>query len=217
MKRLMLLLAAFAFVVRADDLTPVPAAAAPADSTASNAPAAPGDDASAEHNGFPPTRYEQLWSKSPFAVETPDAVTTDSADYALVGVAQLGNVTYASLVDKHTNSHILVSSDKPLGNLSVTAVTKRSDGIYVSLTQSGSPLTLKLESAPATSAPVPGATAFGGPTPTAMPNIPMPGAQNQQFLPPRIRIHRPLIHLPPRYPNQSVSGATGQPTPPPGP
>jgi hypothetical protein len=210
-KRLILLLAAFAFVVRADDLTPVPAAA-PADSTAT---AASGEDASAEHNGFPSTRYEQLWSKSPFSVETPDAVTTDSADYALVGVAQLGDVTYASLVDKHTNSHILVSSDKPLGNLSVTSVTKRSDGIYVSLTQSGSPLTLKLESAPATGAPpMPGAAPFGGPNQGAMPNIPMPGAQGQQYLPPRVRIHRPLIHLPPRYPNQSVPGATGQPSPP---
>jgi hypothetical protein len=144
-------------------------------------------------------------------VETPDTTTTESADYALAGVAQLGDVIYASLVDKHTNDHILVSSDKPLGDLSVTSVSKRADGIYVSLTHGGEPLTLKLE----------GTTAAPGGSPgvantSLMPNIPMPGAQTQQFLPPRIRVHRPLIHLPPRYPNESVPGATGQPAPPPG-
>jgi len=205
MKRVILLLAVLALLVRADDLTPVPAAAT-------------GDDASAAHDGFPPTRYEQLWSKSPFAVETPDETATDSADYALVGVAQLGDVTYASLVDKHTNDHLLISSDKPLGGLSITSLSKRPDGIYVSLTRNGEPMTLKLENAPA-SAGTGAAGGFSG-NPTTMPNtmapFTMPGSMNPQIVPPRIRIRRPLIHLPPRFPNQSIPGATGQPVPPPG-
>jgi len=175
-------------------------------------PSADSTDSAAAHDGFPASRYEQLWSKSPFAVETPDQAVTESADYSLVGVAQLGNVTYASLIDKHSGSHILVSSDKALGGLSLASISKHSDGVYASLTNQGQPLVLKLESSPSPTG-APGTMPAG--TVPSMQSIPMPGAETPQFAtPPRVRFHRPLIHLPPRFPNQSVPGATGQPTPP---
>ncbi len=205
---------------------------------ASPAPAAPtvtDDNDPAAHQGYEPQRYEDLWTKSPFAVETPDAPVTDSAEYSFVGVAQIGDVTYVSLVQKQNQAHLLVSSDKPLGDLKLDSISNKSDGVYASFTQNGQPLTLKLETAPA-GAPQPGPI----PAPGGMPSvfnqpmaapggqsIPMPGTFNPSQARPLIRIRRPLIHVPGRGPSPggepppSVIPANappaGQPTPPPQP
>ncbi len=183
----------------------------------------PSDSDPAAHQGYQPERYEELWTKSPFAVETPDdAVATDTADYSLVGVAQLGGVTYASLIQKQNGAHLFVSSDKPLGGLSLNSISNKPDGIYAMLTRDGQPLTLKLETATAGVPTAPGQPmgmaqpnmpgGFNAPAPTVpgvtTQNIPMPGAFNPATARPMIRIRRPIIHVPPRVP--------GQPTPPPG-
>jgi len=207
------------------------------DATPSPAPAASDDNDAAAHRGFSPERYQDLWTKSPFAVETPDAPVTDSAEYSFVGVAQLGDVTYVSLVQKQNQAHLLVSSDKPLGDLKLDSISNKGDGVYASFTQNGQPLTLKLETAPAGGGapplptPMPGVP--GGMNPifqqqtNASPggqNIPMPGSFNPATARPMIHIRRPLIHVPGRVPTpggeaqqQPPPPPAGQPTPPPAP
>jgi hypothetical protein len=178
----------------------------------------PATDDAAAHQGYPPIRYQDLWTKSPFAVETPDQGVTESADYALVGVAQLGDVTYASLIDKHSQNHLLVSSDKPLGSLTLNSVARKPDGVYATLTRNGEILTLKLEVATATgSMPSPNPMEpNAAPMPAANQNIPMPGSFDPAAARPFIRIRRLPIHLPPRtYNDQSTGQAPGQPPPPP--
>ena len=184
---------------------------APSPST-TPAPAVPSDNDPASHQGYTPDRYQELWTKSAFSVETPDQVVTDTADYLLVGVAQVGDVTYASLIQTQNQAHILVSSDKPLGGLTLTSLSNKSDGVYVSFTRDGQPLTLKLQAAPAGAAAAQPLPENGGPgitpifnpggTPTsAWPSTSAPSPR------PLIHIRRPLIHVPPRLP--------GQPNPPP--
>ncbi len=83
---------------------------------AAPASAAASDSDPAAHTGYPPERYQELWSKSAFAVETPEeAGVTESAEYSLVGVAQLGDVTYASLIQKQNQAHLLVSQRQAVG------------------------------------------------------------------------------------------------------
>jgi hypothetical protein len=194
----MITLTASALTLRAQDATP-----------------AASDSDPAAHQGYPPERYEDLWTKSPFAVETPDSpVATDSAEYSMVGVAQLGDVTYVSLIEKQNGAHLLVSSDKPLGGITLNSVSNKQDGVYATFTRDGQPLTLKLEAAPA------GTGAQAMPNMANMPavampqnggqNIPMPGSFNPSNARPLIRIRRPLIHVPPR------GEPPGQPNPPPG-
>ena len=197
-------LVASSLALRAQDATS-PGTPAPA-------PAAASDNDPASHQGYTPDRYQELWTKSAFSVETPDQVVTDSADYTLVGVAQVGDVTYASLVQTQNQAHLLVSSDRPLGGLSLTSLSNKSDGVYVSFTRNGEPLTLKLQAAPAGVAAAqpppnggPGITPVfnpGGNGASAWPSTSAPSPR------PLIHIRRPLIHLPPRLP--------GQPNPPPG-
>jgi hypothetical protein len=203
--------------LRAQDTTGGPAAPAPT-ATDDNDPAA--------HQGYEPPRYEDLWTKSPFAVETPDTQVTESAEYSFVGVAQLGNVTYVSLVQKQNQAHLLVTSDKPLGDLKLDSISNKSDGVYASFTQNGQPLTLKLETAPAGAPQASAAPATGMPAmfnPTGVPgaggqNIPMPGSFNPSTARPLIRIRRPLIHVPGRVPSPGGEPPpAGQPTPPPAP
>jgi hypothetical protein len=193
--------------LRAQDAASPTPPPAPASSTAGAA----NDSDPAAHQGYAPDRYSDLWTKSPFAVETPDTPTvTDSAEYSLVGVAQLGDVTYASLIQKQNQAHLLVSSDKPLGGLTLNSVSNKPDGVYVTFTEDGQPLTLKLEATPQSAGANPGidpnAGAFpptGGPLGS---NIPMPGSVTPDMNRPVIHIRRPLIHLPSRF---------GQPNPPP--
>ena len=194
---------------------------APAVTNAAATPAAPSDadpDA-APREGFPANRYQALWTKSPFAVETPEA-GEESPDYSLVGVAQFDGVFYASLVQKQNSEHFLVSSDKPYKGLTLTAITRGRDvaDTTASLIKDGQPITLKLESGPVVPpAPIPGMPSTYMPN-IAMPgivpqNIPMPGSpQSQGMMPvrPLVRIHRPAIHLPPR------AMEPGQATPAPG-
>ena len=177
--------------------------------TAAVAPATPSDtdpDA-APREGFPAKRYEALWTKSPFAVETPEA-GEESPDYSLVGVAQFDGVFYASLVQKQNQEHFLVSSDKPYKGLTLTAITHGHDvaDTTASLIKDGQPITLKLEAGTVMPpAPIPGMPSTYTPN-IAMPgivpqNIPMPGSpQAGSMMPvrPLVRIHRPAIHLPPR-------------------
>lgn len=213
MKCLLPLLFASALALRADE-TP--------DAMSKPLPApAPVDDAVVAHQGYPAARYQSLWTQSPFSVETPEEDTTESAEYALVGIAQIDGVSYASLIEKQNQNHLLVSSDKPINGLTLTSITHKTSGdTYATLIRDGQPMTLKLEALAANAAlqggGMPGVPAPGTMAPNAMvsPNIPMPGA-NTQSARPLIRIRRPIIHVPPR--TDAGGAPVGQPAPPPPP
>jgi hypothetical protein len=154
-------------------------------------PIVPGD-------GFAASRYESLWTKSPFSVATPDG-PAESADYAMVGVAQFDGVSYASLIDKQTNEHFLVSSDKPARGLVLVSVARGHDSSDMSAVIQNGPKTisLKLEQAPAMGIP-PGMTATG-----PSPQVPVPGVMvpvNRTQMPPPAMSHPRVILLPPPPP-----------------
>ncbi|MEI9999931.1 MAG: hypothetical protein WDO13_12640 [Verrucomicrobiota bacterium] len=108
---------------------PVPAAPAPA-------PAAPVDDATASHQGYPAARYDSLWTKSPFAVETAETNVEESPDYSLVGVARVDGISYAASSTSRTPPFPRLLRQASNG-LALTSVTKSptSSDIYAVLTQ----------------------------------------------------------------------------------
>jgi hypothetical protein len=204
------LLIALLAVARADDTdanAPAPAKPLP--------PPGPVDEATVAHTGYQAARYEPLWTHSPFSVETPEDDTTQSAEYSLVGVAQIDGVSYANLVEKQNQNHFLISSDKTINGLMLTAVTHRGGDIYATITHNGEVLSLKLESGGGATAPVlpppmpngmPVSAMPNGLPPGIMPqNIPMPNANPMPATRPLIRIHRPTVR---------ILGQPGQPAPP---
>ncbi len=166
------------------------------------------DDPAVPGEGFGASRYEALWTKSPFAVATAEAAP-ESSDYSLVGIAQFDGVSYASLIDKQNNQeHFLLSSDKPSKGITLVSVTRGhgpSDTLAV-IQKAGQSITLKLEQP----ALAPAAAANGAPgmppnaaglTPGVItPQIPMPGASapgNPGQMSPPVRIRPRIISVPP--------------------
>jgi hypothetical protein len=181
------------------------------------------DDPVVPGAGFPASRYEALWTKSPFAVATSEGVAESSPDYMLVGFAQVDGISYASLIERQNQEHFLISSDKPTKGITLTSITRGHDGsdTYAVVKKDGQSITLKLEqaSAPAAvpSAPSTNTVAMPG---SMTPQIPIPGAgapfpnagSTRPFIP--ARIHRSTIHLPPP-PAQEQQPVQVHPAPPP--
>jgi hypothetical protein len=172
---------------------------------------------------FAPSRYESLWTKSPFAVETAEVSAEESPDYFLVGIANVDGISYASLIERQNQEHFLISSDKPTRGMTLSNITRSHDGTdtYANVLKDGQAITLKLQQAPA-SAPTPGMPpgmqVMNGVPPnmqgpgTITPNIPIPGSNPMQgpgAMRPFPRIHRPTIHLP----NQNQPPPPPQPVP----
>jgi hypothetical protein len=157
------------------------------------------DDPAVPGAGFPASRYEVLWTKSPFAVATPEAAA-DSPDYSLVLVAQIDGVSYASLIEKQNGEHFLISSDKSVRGLKLTSITRNpnSPDTYALVQKDGQTITLKLEQGPTVGAGMP---SINMPPGMVTQQIQMPGAgnpMNEQNQPFRPRFRRALIHLPPQ-------------------
>lgn len=181
------------------------------------------DDATLPGDGYSASRYEDLWKKSPFAVATAEAAP-DSPDFMLVGIASVDGVSYASVIDKKTQEHFIVASDRPSDGLSLTSITPGHDGIetFAVMQKDGQPITLKLESVAAGAPGVPGGAAApvnSMPMPGSVPpaiNIPMPGtASNFPGRPLIPRYRRPPIHLPPPpTPSSQPAPAAPPPNPP---
>lgn len=164
------------------------------------------DDSVVPTGGFPASRYEVLWTKSPFAVETDESVTESSPDYTLVGFASnIEGISYASLIETQSNDHILISTDKPVRGLTLTSITigKNGSDTYAVVQKNGQPITLKLQQAPAAVAgAVPNMAPSNVPGPGGLaPQIQVPGASSPNMgsvRPMPTRFHRTPIHLPPR-------------------
>lgn len=136
-----------------------------------------GDDDVLPGNGFSASRYEVLWTKSPFAVATAEAAP-ESPDYALKGAAQFDGVSYVTLIDKKSQEHFLLSSEKPVRGLKLLSLArgKTAADTAAVIDRNGESLTLKLDISD-TSFPA-GGNVVAGQTPNAPPpQIPMPGAQ----------------------------------------
>jgi hypothetical protein len=174
------------------------------------APSIRADDPPVPTANFPASRYEALWTKSPFAVATAETATDTSPDYMLVGIANVDGISYASVIEtKQPQEHFLISSDKPNRGLTLTSITHSHDGqdTFAAVQKDGQSITLKLEQPPAmVGAPgVPGMPPVNQmPAPNIMiPQITMPGTNPGGAFPypgsarPFPRIHRPAIHLPP--------------------
>jgi hypothetical protein len=235
MKRLLSLLIASALALHAQDSdTPPPAPSPSSERNTPLPPPAPIDDGTVSHQGYVAGRYETLWTRSPFAVETPEAAA-ESPDYSLVGVAEVDGVTYASLIQKGNGEQFIISSAKAERGLTLTSIKRgKGDGddTTATINRNGEILSLKMEQAPvATPSVVPNMgvgninSMPGSLTPQMMtPVIPMPGSSSQPPTRPLIRIHRPPIHVPPRpaqaAPMDNSAPAQAQPNtappPPPG-
>jgi hypothetical protein len=146
--------------------------------------------------GFSGDRYANLWTKSPFAIATPDASAT-SADYQLVGMAQFDGISYASLIDKQTQEHFVLASDKPVKNLTLVSISHGTSGALAVIQRNGESLTLKQEEAPAA---VPASDASvpdpGRALPQANPSV--GGVSLPLSKRPPVHIHRTVIVVPPR-------------------
>jgi hypothetical protein len=161
------------------------------------------DDAVVPAANFQASRYESLWTKSPFAVETSETAVEESPDYLLVGFANIDGVSYASVIERQSpQEHFLISSDKPVKGLTLTSITigKNGSDTYAVVNRNGQPITLKLEQAPAGAGAQPNAPVGAVPG-SLTPQIPMPGALNggpsvRGLIP--ARFHHQPIHLPPR-------------------
>jgi len=186
------------------------------------APAVSGTDGVVPSAAFSPSRYEALWTKSPFSVATSEDAVQTSPDYMLVGIANVEGVFYASLIERDNQEHFLISSDKLTRGLTIKSITKSQDGqdVFASVVKDNQPLTLKLEQAPAATGVQPGAA---GMQPNASPGIipqqislpsasPFPAANGagRPFIP----RHRIPITLPPRPQEQPPSGIVPPPASP---
>ncbi len=150
---------------------------------------------------FPVEHYSKLWLQSPFAVAS--ATVAASPDFALLAVAKIDGVSYATMLQKQTQQHFVVSSQEPAHGLTLVSIQrgKNADGTIASFLQSGQSITLPLETAKPGDTPEVNATPIGpvGATPTYLPiGAPIPrnlpsGAPRP---PPALR-HRARIFVPP--------------------
>jgi hypothetical protein len=161
------------------------------------------DDPVAPGPGFAGDRYAGLWTKSPFAIATPD-IPASSTDYQLVGIAQFDGITYVNLIERQPpQEHFVLTSAKSVKNLTLVSVNhgKTAGDSSAVISRNGEMLTLKLEAAPVAGAG-PGAPPMTMPMPAP---VVMPGQVYQPTpfgIPPHVRVHRPLINVPPPPPSQ---------------
>lgn len=179
--------------------------------------AAHAEDSSLPGSGFAASHYQEMWTKSPFAVASATEAPA-SPDYGLIGVSRFDNVTYASLIDKKTQERIQLSTDTPVKGFTLVSMTRGhgSESTSVIVQKDGQSLTLRMEAGPAVPMtpgaivpPMPNiprppgmATAPGMPTTNAtragMPDD-VPFTNVMPARPPPI-IHRPPIRVPPPPP-----------------
>lgn len=127
--------------------------------------------------GWPATRYEILWTNSPFSVATPEAIQ-ESSVYSLQGVAQFDGISYANLTEKKSGEHFVLSSNNPVRGLMLMSISRGKDlsSTQAVVLKEGLTLTLKLESVPSQSSesmtPAPNPAIAQGNPPLLTPDSP---------------------------------------------
>lgn len=165
---------------------PIPEEAPTADVPAEPAP---GDDVVLP--AFPLSRYEQLWERSPFQLESvaPPVESAGLAQrFALTGIAEINGEPIAFVMERATQRRLMLRKDSTEGDMSLVQVDvqKKYNDSTVTLRQGAEVGVVRFDAA---------AAAAGIPPP--MPAMPQPGM--------------PQVPQPPGVP--AMAGQPGQPFP----
>ena len=153
---------------------------------------------------FPLTRYEQLWERSPFQLESvaPPVESAGLAQrFALTGLAEINGEPIAFIMDRATQNRLMVRKDSSEGGVSLVQVDVQKKYIdsTATLRQGAEVGVVRFDAGAAGAAPPMAQQVM--PTPRAMP--PMPPGVPPQAIPPQM----------PQIPGQAQAIPT-VPTPP---
>ena len=153
---------------------------------------------------FPLTRYEPLWERSPFQLESvaPPAESAGLAQrFALTGLAEINGEPIAFIMDRATQNRLMVRKDSSEGGVSLVQVDVQKKYIdsTATLRQGAEVGVVRFDAGAAGVAPPMAQQVM--PTPRAMP--PMPPGVPPQVVPPQM----------PQIPGQA-QGMPAVPTPP---
>ncbi len=198
--------------------------------TSDNVEAPAQDNDSVAPPPFPISRYEPLWEKSPFQLES-IAPLTESAGlaqkYALTGIAQVNGEPIVFLLDRASQIRHMVEKKPNKAGLALVRVNmeKKSDDSTAVVSQSGEVGMVKFDAAAATGA----ATAMGMQSqtpgrhvqsfyagqnqPPPQPQIPTPGGTGTPAAAPGVAGVSPQ-GVPTQMPQFPTPQAPGAPTPP---
>lgn len=156
---------------------------------------------------FPVTRYQELWERSPFQLESA-APPVESAGlaqrYALTGIAEIGGEPIAFLMERATQQRMMVKEQEGEGGLSlvqVDVVQRKYDDSTVTVRQGSEVGVVKFDASPAMGAPA----------------MPVPQAQPQAYAPPNVpgvpppgmpvaQVPQPVPGQPPQVPGMQQPG-----------
>lgn len=144
---------------------------------------------------FPLSRYEDLWKKSPFQLESTAPPVADSAGlaqrYALTGIAEINGEPIAFVMERATQQRMMVRKEADAGGNGLSLVQvdmsqKKYDDSTATLRQGAEVGVVKFDAGPGMSAP----------------------AMAQGMVPPQVQPGNPAMLVPPQPPQ--VPGQPGQ-------
>lgn len=150
---------------------------------------------------FPVSRYQELWERSPFQLESAAPPPAESAAlaqrYALTGIAEIGGEPIAFLMERATQQRMMVKQQEGEGGLSlvqVDVIQTKYDDSTVTVRQGSEVGVVKFDAGPAMAAP----------------SMPMP-PQPQVYVPPNVPGAPPAAQVPQPVPGQAPQVARIQP------
>ena len=163
------------------DPSPTPSLLAEADPLAAGEPVPPADDG-ITRPAFPLSRYEPLWQRSPFQLESV-APSVESAGlaqrFALTGIAEINGEPMAFVMERATQNRLMVKANSTEGGVSLVQVDvqKKYTDSSATLRQGAEVGVVRFE---AGAAMAPGMPQPGMQVPRPMPQvIPQPGVPPQ--------------------------------------
>ncbi|MEX1045476.1 MAG: hypothetical protein WEC73_05050 [Chthoniobacterales bacterium] len=147
---------------------------------------------------FPASRYQELWERSPFQLESAAPPPAESAAlaqrFALTGIAEIGGEPIAFLMERATQQRMMVKQQEGEGGLSlvqIDVVQRKYDDSTVTVRQGSEVGVVKFDAGPAMAAP----------------SMPMPPPQPQAYAPPNVPgappRGMPAAQVPPLVPGQA--------------
>jgi len=155
---------------------------------------------------FPVSRYQELWERSPFQLESAAPPPAESAAlaqrYALTGIAEIGGEPIAFLMERATQQRMMVKQQEGEGGLSlvqVDVIQRKYEDSTVTVRQGSEVGVVKFDAGPA----------------MAGPSMPMPPPQPQVYAPPNVpgfpQPGMPAPQVPQPVPGQAPQVAGVQP------